>query len=582
MRLSPRMGIQLVPLAFLALAPLASSQTLRYALDGLDDDEFFASEVATIGDYNGDGREDYAVLVSGRYFDLEQSSGQQGISVIEIRSGRSGNLLRTLENPFAPLLRVFLDMAVIPDADGDGLSDLAVTWVFGFFDEVGAIRLSSATGAVIDEILPPSGRVISPYGIRPLHDVDGDGTRDFAVPLGVIFTGTSDGNAVAIYSGETNAPLRLLEPAGRHFSYGWDVLSIPDIDGDGALDIAVSASGDDRIGVRAGAVYFHSGATGAVIDVLYGSTAEERFGFALAVLPDLDTDGIQDLAISSTFLLDIDATCFVTLYSGATRAPLRTITSTDVGDTFGWDVTVVGDQDADGSVDLAIGAPEFRASPAQVGRVEIHSLVDSRMLGDVISDREGGAFGNVIVRLDDVRPNGFDEILMAGNGNVSFGGSRIGRIAVYDGPIGGDCVDSVPFCGQTVPNSVGALATLTQIGDANLPGSNFRLFGNDLPVGSTALLLTSLDTGFVANPGGSFGNLCLGGAVGRFQSIIGQVGPSGRIVFRPDLSQMPTPTGFVAATPVDVWHFQAWYRDVDASGAAGSHFTSALSVDVCP
>lgn len=576
------MGTHVVPFLLLAFAPLATSQTLLYELDALEDSEGFGSEVASVGDYNGDGREDYAVFVPYREFSIESSPGTQGSGVVEIRSGRNGNLLRTLVNPLAPSSHLLFDLAVIPDADGDGLADFAITWIVGLFDEVGAFRMSSFTGARIDNIQAPPGRAISPYGMRPVHDVDGDGTSDYSVPLGVIFPGTSDGNGVAIYSGESLAPLMLLEPAGRHFSYGWDVLSIPDIDGDGALDFAVSASGDDQIGVRAGAVYLHSGSTGALIDVLLGSTPEERFGFAMEVLPDLDADGVNDLAISSTFLLDTEANGFVTLFSGATRAPLRIITSSETGDSFGWALTIVGDQDVDGVVDIAIGAPEFRADPAQPGRVEIHSLVDSRMLGDMVSDRPGGAFGKVILPLDDVRPNGRFEVLVAGDGFVSFDGIQLGSIAVFDGPIGGDCVDSIPYCGQTVPNSVGALATVTQVGDANLPGSIFRIFGNDLPVGSTALLLTSLDTGFVANPGGSLGNLCLGGAIGRFNSLIGQVGPSGRIVFRPDLLQMPTPTGFVAATPVDVWHFQCWYRDVDMSGAMGSHFTSALSVDVCP
>lgn len=247
------------------------------------------------------------------------------------------------------------------------------------------------------------------------------------------------------------------------------------------------------------------------------------------------------IAISSTFLLDPTATAFVTLFSGATRAQISQIVSSEQNDSFGWDVTTVGDEDADGFVDLAIGAPQFLASPAALGRVEVHSMTTGVKLAEFSAAREGQAFGKTILRLPDLRPNGFDEILLAGDGLVQTGGAA-GGLAVFDGSMGGDCVPSIPYCGQVVPNSIGALATLSQVSNADLSGSMFRLLADDLPVGSTTLLLASLDTGFVTQPGGSAGNLFLGGSIGRFTSLVQQAGPSGRIVFRPDLSQMPTPT----------------------------------------
>jgi hypothetical protein len=564
----------------IAAAPLALSQTTLYGIDGLTEDEIFANAVIALGDQNGDGRGDYGVLVVNREITQGPSQGRRG--VIEVRSGVSGDLIRTLENPMAQTSRTYFDAVAIADSDQDGNTDILVTWVVGLAAEVGIVRISSATGAIIDEVQPPANRVISLYGMNPIHDLDGDGVADFALSLGNPFSGSVAGNGVALYSGSELALLQLLEPANRHFAYGWDVDSTGDLDGDGTLDLAVSSSGDDSNGLRAGAVYLHSGATGAVIDVLFGTAPEERFGFAVERLPDIDMDGVEDLAISSNFLLDPLAYGRVALISGATRTTIREIISPVMNDSFGWDLALVGDQDADGMPDLAIGAPNYRAAPGSFGRVEVHSIVSELQVAELEAEREGQAFGKTILPLSDVQPNGYQEILVAGDGLVTSGGFRVGGLSVFDGPMVPDCVPSIPYCGQVVPNSTGMLATLTQAGDADLSGSLFRLFGNDLPIGSNVLLLTSLETGFASQPGGSAGNLCLGGAIGRFTSIIQQTGPSGRVVFRPDLAQMPTPLGHVQADFTQIWHFQAWYRDMDASGVMGSNFTSALSVDVCP
>ena len=81
------------------------------------------------------------------------------------------------------------------------------------------------------------------------------------------------------------------------------------------------------------------------------------------------------------------------------------------------------------------------------------------------------------------------------------------------------------------------------------------------------------------NPGGSAGNLCVTGAIGRYVGP-GQIqnsGGAGAIGLDLDLQQMPTPTGLVAAQSGETWHFQAWHRDFQA-GVATSNFTQALSL----
>lgn len=134
------------------------------------------------------------------------------------------------------------------------------------------------------------------------------------------------------------------------------------------------------------------------------------------------------------------------------------------------------------------------------------------------------------------------------------------------------------YCAAAV-NSTGASARMAATGSAVAASNAVTLTASRLPNHAFGFFLTSRSQGFVQNPGGSQGNLCLSGAIGRFVGP-GQIknsGASGAIDLGLDLTRMPTPTGFVAVAPGDTWNFTAWYRDV-AGGVATSNFADGLSV----
>ena len=84
---------------------------------------------------------------------------------------------------------------------------------------------------------------------------------------------------------------------------------------------------------------------------------------------------------------------------------------------------------------------------------------------------------------------------------------------------------------------------------------------------------------FVMNPAGSAGNLCLGGAIGRYVGP-GQVqgsGAQGQISLTLDLTALPQPNGLVAAQIGESWSWQTWFRD-SSMGAATSNFSDGLEV----
>ena len=83
-------------------------------------------------------------------------------------------------------------------------------------------------------------------------------------------------------------------------------------------------------------------------------------------------------------------------------------------------------------------------------------------------------------------------------------------------------------------------------------------------------------SGFVAGPGGSQGNLCILGQLGRFRSQLQNSGQTGSVSIDVDLTQIPvTPT--VAVQPGDSWFFQLWYRDINPGPT--SNFSDGLQVD---
>ncbi|MEM1447873.1 MAG: hypothetical protein AAF726_08500 [Planctomycetota bacterium] len=125
-------------------------------------------------------------------------------------------------------------------------------------------------------------------------------------------------------------------------------------------------------------------------------------------------------------------------------------------------------------------------------------------------------------------------------------------------------------------NSTGVPAEISARGTELVDSNDITLVATSLPANASAFFLNSLDQGFAANPGGSQGNLCLGGAVGRYDAFVFNSGSAGEGSLTIDLTAIPTPTGLATAMAGDTWNFQTWYRDANPS--ATSNFSNGVSV----
>lgn len=129
------------------------------------------------------------------------------------------------------------------------------------------------------------------------------------------------------------------------------------------------------------------------------------------------------------------------------------------------------------------------------------------------------------------------------------------------------------------PNSTGVVAAMSATGSASVAANNVVLRAASMPNNSFGYFLTSLTQGVTPNPGGSQGVLCIGGAIGRYVGP-GQIqnsGLTGAISLAIDLTQHPTPSGFVSVAPGQTWNFTSWFRDV-VGGSATSNFANGLTI----
>ena len=182
-----------------------------------------------------------------------------------------------------------------------------------------------------------------------------------------------------------------------------------------------------------------------------------------------------------------------------------------------------------------------------------------------------------------VHSDGSSAWTIATPGGSGAHGLALGRASQSVFMVGGATVrllDPEPigagYCGPAPLNSSGQSARCTARGSDIAAWDDVTLVASDLPLNASAYFLNSPGQGFVAQPGGSQGNLCLAGPIGRYVGA-GQIqssGAQGRVELRLALPSTPTPTGATAIVAGSTWNFQCWFRDQNPTST--SNFTDGL------
>lgn len=157
------------------------------------------------------------------------------------------------------------------------------------------------------------------------------------------------------------------------------------------------------------------------------------FGSAIAVLGDVNGDGIDDYAVSAPGTPTVPG--FVAVYSGIGGAvPLWTATGPTGG--FGLGLARIADLDGDGADDLIVGSPGVGDD---IGRVEVRSgstgLVILPVEGASVGALAGAAFGRSVTGTADTNNDGIRDLLVGAPFDGTTGAGRAYLLSGADGTL---------------------------------------------------------------------------------------------------------------------------------------------------
>lgn len=126
-----------------------------------------------------------------------------------------------------------------------------------------------------------------------------DGGKDLnADGLPDFIVGDMYHNELEVFSGRNGALLHTLDGNGEQGDFGAGRL-IDDIDGDGLADLAVGAWQNSSGAPDGGKVFVYSGASGALLKTITSTGTQQNIGIDVRGLGDLNADGKQDLLVGA-------------------------------------------------------------------------------------------------------------------------------------------------------------------------------------------------------------------------------------------------------------------------------------------
>ncbi len=281
-----------------------------------------------------------------------------------------------------------------------------------------------------------SGMLGFARGLDAGFDVNGDGVPDL---IHGASRGTFDRGEAHVLSGVDGSPIHSVVGPTADSRFGTAVALLGDLDSDGRSEFAVGALDHaGSVGLNQGYLAVYSGATAATLHVREGDIVLRRLGSVVEALGDVTGDGIPDFGVGirdggSPGLPSIE------IISGSDYSVVRTHS----GATF---VAGGGDIDGDGRLDYVT------TSGGVAGPVVAYQGATGTMLTSVSST--SGSLACAVV--GDVNDDGHDDFVFADSS--IFGG---GFLRVVSGASGAFLVS------VTLPTSVNLNIDLARAGDVN-------------------------------------------------------------------------------------------------------------------
>lgn len=372
----------------------------------------------SIGDVDGDRVRD-VVTSAPTYGAAGQPSGK---GRIYLYSGRSGSLLWQYTGQ--PGENVGIGLEGAGDVNRDGIDDV----VAGAPGSGHAYVLSGKDGSVLHRFQGTSAEAFG-NSAAGAGDQDGDGHADIVIGAPSSNANGQGSGSAYVYSGRTSALIARLD--GERANDGFGSIVAGDTHGR-ATPVLVGAP---RAGTRQrGKVYVFRGLKLPAEHVIESDSTGAALGAMFtSLVGDVDGDRVPDVFASDfANVAKGPATGRVYVRSGASGAPLLTLTGENPGDGFGIGSADVGDVNRDGHDDLLIGAWQYSAVAPSGGKVYLYSGKDGSLLQVITGRIAGETLGFDATGAGDVDGDGIVDFLVTSTwSNVR--GFRSGRMFVISG-----------------------------------------------------------------------------------------------------------------------------------------------------